>query len=118
MQHCRGHLMFLIWIWLRDVLDSPTAKRHRSVLNELSTRLLDPIMNLILAALCLTILLRSSLLRRRASFAPVMAVVAMGIVMAIFMSATNMIDSITDFVILAFAQFIVLAVILGVLYKK
>ena len=103
---------------VRDVFDSPTAKRHRAVLTELATRLLDPIMNLILAVLCLAILLRSSLLRRRASFAPVASVVAMAVAMAAFMSATNMIDSITDFVVLACAQFVVLLVLLGVLYKK
>ena len=106
------------WALVRDVFDSPTAKRHRAVLTELSTRLLNPIMNLMLAALCLAILLRSSLLRRRASFAPVMSVAAMAVVMATFMSATNMIDSVTDFIILAFSQFVLLMLILGVLYKK
>ena len=75
-------------------------------------------MNLILAALCLVILLRSSLLRRRASFAPAISVAAMAVVMSAFMSATNMIDSITDFGVLVIAQLVLLAVILGVLYKK
>ena len=103
---------------VRDVFDSPTEKRHRTVLNELATRFLDPIMNLILAALCLTILLRSSLLRRRASFAPVASVGAMAVVMATFMSATNMLDSITDFAILTLAQFVFLAIILGILHRK
>ena len=103
---------------VRDVFDSPTAKRHRTVLTELATRFLDPIMNLILAALCLTILLRSSLLRRRASFAPAASVGAMAVVMATFMSATNMMDSITDFAVLAVSQVVLLAIILGALYKK
>ena len=106
------------WNLIRDAFDSPTVKRHRAVLTELATRFLDPIMNLILAALCLAILLRSSLLRRRASFAPVAAVGAMAVVMAAFMSATNMMESITEFVILAFAQLVLLVIILGVLYKK
>lgn len=106
------------WALIRDVFDSPTAKRHRTVLTELATRFLDPIMNLILAALCLAILLRSSLLRRRASFAPVAAVVAMAVVMAAFMSATNMMDSITDLVVLTVGQIVLLIVVLGVLYKK
>ena len=87
---------------MRDVLDSPTVKRHRTVLTELATRLLEPFMNIILAAICLAILLRSSLLRRRASFAPAMAVGAMAIVMAVFMSAMNMMTSLTDFCILTF----------------
>ena len=106
------------WNLIRDVLDSPTAKRHRTVLTELATRFLDPIMNLLLAALCLAILLRSSLLRRRTSFAPVMAVAAMAFVMAAFMSATNMMDSLTDFLVLTIAQIVLLFVVLGVLYKK
>lgn len=106
------------WQLLRDVFDAPTVKRHRSILTELATRILDPIMNLMLAALCLAILLRSSLLRRRTSFAPVMAVVAMAVVMAGFMSGTNMIDSITDFAILMLSQFVLLMLVLGVLYKK
>ena len=103
---------------VRDVLDSPTAKRHRTVLTELATRFLDPIMNLILAALCLAILLRSSLLRRRASFAPVMAVVSMAAVMAAFMTATNMVDSVTDLVVLGVAQVMLLFFVLGALYRK
>ena len=106
------------WNLVRDVLDSPTAKRHRTVLTELATRFLDPIMNLILAVLCLAILLRSSLLRRRTSFAPVAAVGAMAVVMAAFMSATNMMDSITDFIVLVVAQVVLLLIILGALYRK
>lgn len=106
------------WNLVRDVLDSPTAKRHRTVLTELATRFLDPIMNLILAVLCLAILLRSSLLRRRTSFAPVVAVGAMAVVMAAFMSATNMMDSITDFIVLVVAQVVLLLIILGALYRK
>ena len=103
---------------VRDVFDSPTAKRHRTVLTELATRFLDPVMNLILAALCLAILLRSSLLRRRASFAPVMAVVSMAVVMAAFMTATNMMDSVTDLVVLTMALGILLILVLGALYRK
>ena len=90
---------------LKDLRDSPTAKRHRTVLTELATRFLEPFMNIILAALCLAILLRSSLLRRRASFAPAMAVAVMAVVMAVFMSATNMMNSLTDFVIFAAGVF-------------
>lgn len=103
---------------VRDVFDSPSAKRHQSVLTELATRFLDPIMNLILAALCLAILLRSSLLRRRTSFAPVMAVAAMAVVMATFMSAMNMMTSITDLIVLTVAQIILLIVVLFALCRK
>ncbi|HBP27075.1 MAG TPA: hypothetical protein DD611_03815 [Alphaproteobacteria bacterium] len=75
-------------------------------------------MNLVLAALCTLVLLRSSLLRRRASFAPAMAVLAMAVTMAGFMSASNMVTSFTDFVVLAGVQMLVLGGILIALCKK
>ncbi len=103
---------------IRSVLDAPDMKRHATVLSELGTRLLSPIMNLILAALCATILLRSSLLRRRASLAPAVAVAAMAAVMAGFMAASSMLASITDFVLLAAAQGVVLVGLLIALYRK
>lgn len=103
---------------VRSVLDSPSEKQHKMVLSELSSRFLGPIMNLILAALCATILLRSSLLRRRASFAPALAVAAMAIVMSLFMSTSNMISSVTDFLLLALAILAILGGILFVLFKK
>ena len=103
---------------VRDVLDSPTAKRHRSVLTEMATRILEPLMNIILAALCLAILLRSSLLRRRASFAPAAAVGTMAVVMAIFMSATNMMNSLTDFGILLIGVMIAMFLSIFALYRK
>lgn len=103
---------------VRDILDSPTAKRHRTVLTELATRFLEPLMNIILAALCLAILLRSSLLRRRASFAPVMAVGTMAVVMAVFMSAMNMMTSLTDFGILAIGVLVTLVLTMFALCRK
>lgn len=75
-------------------------------------------MNLVLASLCALILLRSSLLRRRASFAPAVAVAAMAAVMSLFMSASNMINSLTEFVLLAVAIGGILGVILFALFKK
>ena len=103
---------------IRDVFDSPTAKRHRNVLTELATRLIEPLMNIILAALCLAILLRSSLLRRRASFAPASAVAAMAVVMAVFMSMSNMMSSLTDFAVLAFGVVGVAIIMLFALCRK
>ncbi|MBR2286569.1 MAG: LptF/LptG family permease [Alphaproteobacteria bacterium] len=102
----------------QDVLDSPTAKRHRTVLTELATRLLEPFMNIILAALCLAILLRTSLLRRRASFAPAAAVASMAVVMAVFMSASNMMNSITDFGILSLGVLGTMMAVVFALYRK
>ena len=97
---------------------SPTAKRHRTVLTELATRLLEPFMNIILAAICLAILLRTSLLRRRASFAPAAAVASMAVVMAVFMSASNMMNSITDFGILSLGVFGTMMAVVFALYSK
>ncbi len=103
---------------LKTLFDAPSEKQHKAVLSELSTRLYSPVMNLVLAALCAVVLLRSSLLRRRASFAPAVAVLAMAVVMAAFMSASNMVSSVTQFVVLGAAIGLLLAGILTVLYKK
>lgn len=103
---------------LKSVLDSPSEKQHKMVLAELSSRILGPIMNLVLAALCVTILLRSSLLRRRASFAPAMAVAAMALIMSLFMSSSNMISSVTEFLLLMLAIIVTLGGILFILFKK
>ena len=106
------------WILIKSVLDAPNEKQHKMVLAELSSRLFGPIMNLILAALCATILLRSSLLRRRASFAPAVAVAAMAIVMSLYMSASNMISGLTEFALLGLAIVTLLGGILFALVKK
>lgn len=103
---------------LKIVFDSPTAKQHKTVLAEISSRFFTPIMNLILALLCVTILLRSSLLRRRTSFAPAIAVAAMAVTMAGYMSVSNMIVSLTQLMLLAIALGVCLTVMLFVLAKK
>lgn len=105
-------------ILLQVAFDAKTVKQHKMVLAEMCNRFLSPIMNLILAILCATILLRSSLLRRRASFAPIVAVASMAGVMALYMSASNMIGSLTEFVLLAFVQMCILGVLYMVLAKK
>lgn len=103
---------------LRDLLDAPSAKQHKAVLSELCSRVYGPVMNLILAALCLTILLRSSLLRRRASLAPAVAVAAMAAVMATFMSISNMVTSVIQFLGLGIALMILFMGLLVALAKK
>ena len=105
-------------VLLRSVLDAPNEKQHKMVLAELCSRFLGPLMNLILAALCATILLRSSLLRRRASFAPALAVPGMAVVMSLFMSASNMIGSITQFLLLTLVILLALGGVLYILCKK
>ena len=103
---------------LRDILDSPTAKRHRTVLTELATRVLEPFMNIILAALCLMILLRSSLLRRRTSFAPAISVLCMGGVMAAFMSLSNMLVGMADLWLMGGGIALVLCITMVILLRK
>ena len=103
---------------LRIAFDAETKKQHKMILTELCNRFVTPWMNLILAALCTLVLLRSSLLRRRASFAPIAAVASMAGVMALYMSATNLITSLTDLAILGGFVGLLLVVILGALVKK
>ena len=71
---------------IKTILDSPSEKQHKMVLAEICSRFLSPFMNLILALICTVFLLKTSLLRRRASMAPALAVVAMAVVMSLFMS--------------------------------
>lgn len=103
---------------IQDVLDSPTEKQHKTVLSEIATRVVTPFMNLVLAMLCTLVLLRSSLLRRRASFAPAVAVASMACAMAAYMSATNMMTSVTDLVILGFSVLGVIILLGAALFRK
>lgn len=103
---------------IKNLLDTPDIRQHKIILSELSTRLLAPIMNLILAGICTLILLKASLLRRRASFAPAIAVIAMATIMALFMSTSNMIEHVYEFIILAISIGIVLLGIIFALHKK
>ena len=103
---------------LRVAFDAETQKRHKMVLTEMCNRFLTPLMNLVLAALCAMILLRSSLLRRRASFAPAVAVASMAGIMGLYMSLSNMISSLTGFGLLAIGIAVLFGGILMVLVKK
>lgn len=103
---------------IRSLFETLSAKQHKNVARELCTRFVGPVMNFILAALCCLILLRSSLLRRRTSFAPAFAVVAMSMVMAAFMSVSNMLTGGTDLLLLSGGVLVVTFVVLGLLLKK
>ncbi len=107
----------------RDLLkyanDPETLPKHeKMIMNELSSRVLMPFMNLILAIVCTTILLKTSLLRRRASFAPAMAVLAMAVLMTLYMTSTNLLDTWRDFYLLATVMLVVLLGLIMVLRKK
>lgn len=106
------------WNLLNALMNQDDLRKHKKTLVELCTRFINPFMNLILAIVCVLILLKSSLLRRRASFAPVMAVLSMAGIMAAYMSVSNMVASITDFLLVAFGTFVLLVVLIGLLIKK
>ena len=101
-----------------DVKSQDDVGQHHLTLVELCTRLINPFMDLILTIVCTLILLKSSLLRRRASFAPAMAVLAMAGIMATYMSVSNMVNSLTDVVLLAAGVFVLLFGLIGLLLKK
>lgn len=103
---------------LKTVFDQDNHRHHKLTLVEICTRFINPFMNLILAIICTLILLKTSLLRRRASFAPAMAVLSMAVAMAMYMSASNMVTSLTDVGILAICVFVVLCGLIGLLLKK
>ncbi len=93
-------------------------KQQKMVFNELSNRLLMPFMNLILAIVCTTILLKTSILRRRASLSPALAVLAMAVIMTIYMTSANMLATMYDFWILTIGVFAVLGASILMLRKK
>jgi lipopolysaccharide export system permease protein len=103
---------------IRVAFDAETKKQHKTILTEMCNRFLSPLMNLILATLCATILLRTSLLRRRTSFAPMVAVGAMAGVMGVYMSLSNMVTSLTGFGMLSIGLVMFLVGLLAILAKK
>jgi lipopolysaccharide export system permease protein len=103
---------------IRVAFDAETKKQHKTILTEMCNRFLNPLMNLILATLCVTILLRTSLLRRRTSFAPMVAVGAMAGVMGVYMSLSNMVTSLMGFGMLAIGLVMFLVGLLATLAKK
>ena len=105
-------------VLLKTVFSQDSNRQHKLTLVEICTRLINPFMNLILAIVCTLILLKTSLLRRKASFAPALAVLSMAVIMALYMSVSNMVDSITDVGLVALGVFIVLGGLIGLLIKK
>ncbi len=103
---------------IKTILDSPSEKQHKMVLAEICSRFLSPFMNLILALICTVFLLKTSLLRRRASMAPALAVVAMAVVMSLFMSTSNMISSVTELGLLSISLLILFVILLFILIKN
>ena len=103
---------------VKDVINQKNIRRHHLTLVEICTRLINPLMNLILAIVCTLILLKTSLLRRRTSFAPAMSVVAMAGIMATYMSLSNSVSSLTDVCVLGIGVLGLLFILVGLLLKK
>lgn len=103
---------------MRVAFNAESQKQHKLILSELSTRFLGPMMNLVLALICTVVLLRSSLLRRRASFAPAAAIAAMGLAMAAFMSLSNMIVSMTQLGLMTIGVMVVIGLLIFALARK
>ena len=103
---------------VRAMSEKISPEQYKTVMTEISTRILTPFMNIILATLALTVLLRSSLLRRRTSFAPAIAVVIMVVIMAAFMSVSNMLWTVGNLIALAVAQIVVFGIIGFILLRK
>lgn len=106
------------WTLLKTVFSQDDTRQHKLTLVEICTRFINPFMNIILAIVCTLALLKTSLLRRRASFAPAMAVLGMAAVMALYMSMSNMVTSLTDVGLLALVVFGLLFALIGLLLKK
>lgn len=103
---------------IKNVISQDNQSQHHLTLVELCSRFISPFMNLVLTIVCTLILLRSSLLRRRASFAPAMAVLTMAAIMASYMSISNMVTSLTDLLLVAIGVFILLLILIGLLLRK
>lgn len=106
------------WTLIKTVFSQDNKRQHQLTLIEMCTRFLNPFMNIILALVCTLILLKSSLLRRRASFAPALAVLCMAGVMALYMSMSNMVISLTDVGLVSIGVFCLLFALVGLLLKK
>ena len=103
---------------LKTVLSQDNKKQHKKTLVELSSRFVSPFMNLILALVCTLILLKSSLLRRRTSFAPTIAVLSMAGIMASYMSVSNTVETVTNVGLLCVGVFCLIIILIGLLLKK
>lgn len=107
------------WDLIKYMNDKDMSDKYKKrLMNELSNRFLMPLMNLILAIICTTILLKTSLLRRRASFSPAISVLAMALAMTLYMTSANMLETWGDFNLLLLGMIATLVVGIMVLCKK
>ena len=94
-------------------------RERKMIITEMATRFLGPVMDMILVLIATTMLLKSSLLRRR-GFNPAApgAVLLMAAAQAMFMTAVEIAGNMTGFVIIAGVQFLVIAALIFILSGK
>ncbi|MDR0804134.1 MAG: LptF/LptG family permease [Rickettsiales bacterium] len=103
---------------LKTNLNNFPDNRKKQILSELSSRLLNPLNNIILTIACVLIMLKSSLLRRRFSFSAPFAVAAMAGIIGIFMTMSNMLTHFADLILVGGAQIAVIGLLYYALVKK
>jgi len=104
---------------IRLTRDDTLSEKHISgVISEICTRLVGPWMDMVLVLVCVLILLKSSLLRRRASFAPVIAVAAMAVAQGAFMFASSYITTVRELQMVAAAVGFTILVLVFLLLKS
>lgn len=94
------------------------SKKHQKyVFGELCTRFLAPAMDIMLVLIAMLCLLKTSLLRRRASMSAPVAVLGMAAAMSIYMSVSSMIAGMAGMLIFAGAIVFVVIVLAAALRK-
>ena len=92
-------------------------KYSKRVLGEMATRFLAPVMDLILILIAVTILLKTNILRRRASFSATAAAAAMSIAELSFLSISASLATVGSLLYLAIGQVVIIIGLLWYLRK-
>ncbi|MDR1027024.1 MAG: LptF/LptG family permease [Rickettsiales bacterium] len=98
-------------------LSKQTKKNAAKLVSEAATRFLTPIMNLLFVLIAMAALLKTNMLRRRASWAAAMAAAAMAAAETAFMSATASVAILSGFYLILGAQVAAVIVLLWILRK-
>ena len=100
-----------------SISKSITTEQKKQIFTEIYNRFLSPIINFILVLVCVTVLLSFSFLRRRISFAPLIAIIVMAIIMSIFMSVSNIISSWLTFYIVLLCLILFICILFKIIKK-
>ena len=98
-------------------LDKQTARDAAKLVSEAATRFLAPLMNLLFVLIAMAALLKTNMLRRRASYAAAMGVLAMAASETAFMSATASVQLLNGFYLIAGAIAAAIVSLLWILRK-